>query len=108
MDENNMTVPYIMCESIQARNERTIKRLIIALVIAIVATFASNAIWLYAWMQYDYTMEVQQVDLDSGDGGVNNFVGRDMSGDINNGKNEGNDETSNTEEEDFEQLETEN
>ena len=44
--------------------ERTIKRLFILLMIAIIAIFASNACWLYAWCQYDYesteTIEAQQ------------------------------------------------
>ena len=37
-------VPYIVHESAQARNERTVKRLVIALIIAIALIFASNAI----------------------------------------------------------------
>lgn len=94
MEANEMNVPYIVYEGTQARNERIVRRLIITVIIAIAMLFASNAIWLWAWMQYDYTMEVQQVDLDSGDGGVNNFIGRDMSGDINNAENES-DEDSN-------------
>jgi photosystem II stability/assembly factor-like uncharacterized protein len=53
--ENN--VPYIVHEAAQARSERHIKRLVIALVVAIVLIFASNAAWLLAWMQYDYTSE---------------------------------------------------
>lgn len=41
-NENNFNVPYIVFESSQANNERTIKRLIIALVITIVLMFATN------------------------------------------------------------------
>ena len=47
-------VPYIVFEGEQARNERHIKRLWIALIILITLMFASNAIWLYAWTLYDY------------------------------------------------------
>ena len=47
-------VPYIVFEGEQARNERHIKRLWIALIILITLLFASNAIWLYAWTLYDY------------------------------------------------------
>lgn len=53
--DDKTTVPYIVYESTTARNERTIKRLIIALLVSIVLLFASNAVWLWAWMQYDYT-----------------------------------------------------
>lgn len=48
-------VPYLIYEATQARNERTIKKLIIVVVIAITLMFASNAVWLWAWSQYDYS-----------------------------------------------------
>lgn len=58
MEENNNTsVPYIVYEGEQARHERTVKRLIAIIIIAIILVFASNAAWLYAWMQYDYVSE---------------------------------------------------
>ena len=50
-------VPYIVHESVVARFERQAKRLWIALILAVIMVFASNAIWLYAWMQYDYSNE---------------------------------------------------
>lgn len=53
MEEKN-TVPYLIHEGCLARDERVIKRLVIALILTIVLMFASNGIWLYAWMQYDY------------------------------------------------------
>lgn len=56
MEEKN-TVPYIIHEGCLARDERVIKRLVIALILTIVLMFASNGIWLYAWMQYDYEGE---------------------------------------------------
>ena len=46
-------VPYIVYEATQARNERTIKRLIIALIVAIALLFASNIAWLYYESQFD-------------------------------------------------------
>lgn len=55
MDEKHIT--YIVYESGMARSERHIKRLIIALVICIFLIFISNAAWLYAWYQYDYSSE---------------------------------------------------
>ena len=95
MDEqkNAPSVPYIVYEGEQARNERHIKRLIIALVVTILLLFATNAIWLSAWMQYDYVGEevsttTQTVDVDAKEG-VANYIGRD--GDIVNGENSSND-----------------
>ena len=89
MDQHEMgevSVPYIVYEGEQARNERHIRRLVIALVICIILIFASNAIWLYAWCQYDYT-STETVDIDSGEG-IANYIGRD--GDITNGEDQSN------------------
>ena len=68
MDENNMTVPYIVYEGAQARHERTVKRLIIIIILAISMLFASNAIWLYVWSQYDtveydYTQDGRGINI---------------------------------------------
>ena len=50
-------VPYIAHESSMARMERQVKRLWVAVVIAIALLFASSAIFTYAWLQYDYSSE---------------------------------------------------
>lgn len=57
-------VPYIVHESAMARQERHIKRLVIALIVAIALIFASNAAWLYAWCQYDYSGKETVYDQD--------------------------------------------
>lgn len=75
-----MQVPYIVYESAEAKHERTVKRLILALVLAICLLFLSNALWLNAWMQYDYTDQTIDVDAESG---TANYIGQD--GDITNG-----------------------
>ncbi len=82
-DNNQKFIPYWAYEATQARNERTIKRLIIALIVAIALIFASNAIWIYAWMQYDHIATESSVDLSTDGGGDANYIGND--GDINNG-----------------------
>lgn len=87
-------VPYYAHEGMLARNERTIKRLIIALIIAFVIMFASNGLWLWAWSQYDYvstdstmtTTDSSFVNIDS-KAGVANYVGNN--GDITNGADNG-------------------
>ena len=75
-------VPYIVHETDMARNERNVKRMIIAIIMAIVLLFASNALWLLAWTSYDYSSE--EVIIDSQDGGNANYIGND--GDIVNGE----------------------
>jgi hypothetical protein len=51
------SVPYIVHESSMARMERQIKRLWIAVIVAVVLLFTSSAIFTWAWMQYDYSSE---------------------------------------------------
>ncbi len=79
------SVPYIVHESFMARMERQVKRGWIALIVAVCLLFASNAAWLYCWMQYDYsgTYEEIIVEQDAQDGGNANYIGND--GDIVNG-----------------------
>lgn len=75
-------IPYIVHEAAEAKSERTIKRLIIALILSIVLIFASNAIWLYAWCQYDYSSKETTYSQDGE--GINN-INAGTQGDINNG-----------------------
>lgn len=80
-------VPFIVYEGTIARLERTIKRLIILIGITILLLFASNAIWIYEWNQYDYA----DVTMDNTDGGNANFMGAGASGVINNGESQSKD-----------------
>lgn len=89
---NTSPVPYLVYEGEQARNERHIKRLISALIVAVALLFLSNAIWLYAWCQYDYSSEEVAVDVTAEDGGDANYIGND--GDIVNGENKSDEERS--------------
>ena len=81
-EEKMMTVPYVAHQSAAARQERQIRRMWIALIVAIAFVFASNAIWLYAWMQYDYSSE--EIIVDAEDNGNANYIGQD--GNIYNGE----------------------
>ena len=82
MDDKN--VPYVVYESAMTRADRHIRRLVIALVVAIVMIFASNAIWLYSWMQYDYVTAEHTTTVDAEGSGIANYIGG--AGAITNGK----------------------
>lgn len=84
----NVTVPYVVHEATVARQERQIKRMWIALIVAISLLFISNMAWLNEWSSYDYSSEEIIVEQDAQDGGNNNYIGND--GDINNGVSEDN------------------
>lgn len=78
-------IPYIVYEQAEVRHERTIKRLVWALVISIILIFASNGMWL--WYESQYTYTETSVELESEIGNAN-YIGND--GEINNGTNKGN------------------
>ena len=63
MEENN-SVPYIAHEAEVARQERTIKRLTQIIIICVAIIFATNALWLYFWNQYEYVGEETSVTQD--------------------------------------------
>ena len=75
-------IPYIAFESEMARHERTIKRLLVALIAVIIMLFASNVAWLCFFNQFEFHTET--VMFDTEDGGDNSYIGND--GVINNGE----------------------
>lgn len=89
--ENNTkdSVSYLAFESTVARFERQNRRLVVILIITILLLFASNALWLYEWNQYDYSdtttsTSTDNIDIDAKDG-IANYIGNN--GDIDNGTN---------------------
>ena len=83
INENDMRiVPYFIHESEVVRLERIIKRQVVALSVAIALILCCNALWLYAWAQYDYISEETTIEAVDG---VANYIGND--GDIINGEN---------------------
>lgn len=85
MENNRTQVDYIVFEGEMARSERHIKRLWIALIIAVVAIIATNLAWLHYISQYDF--EDYDYTLSTRGGGNASFVGGD--GDITYGDSEG-------------------
>lgn len=74
----NVTVPYVVHESAMARQERQIKRLWIALILAISLLFASFGIFVW----YESQFETISYDYDQ-DGQGTNIIGN--SNEVNNG-----------------------
>ena len=75
-------VPYIVYESEAARHERTVKRLITALLIAILLIVGSNLAWLYVFSQYDISSE--EITVEGQEAANANYMGANASGVINN------------------------
>ena len=78
MEDNKNNIPFIVYEGTLVRHERTVKRLIVLLAIAIALMFLSNLGWLYAWMQYDYVSE--EVTYSQDGQGLNNINTGDQGG----------------------------
>ena len=69
-------VPYIVHETAMARNERNIKRLVIALIIAIVFAFASALGVHFGWLYYESQFETLEYSYDyTQDGQGTNIIG---------------------------------
>ena len=80
--EDKRNVPYVLYESQQARNERTVKRLVIALIIVTLLMFVTNILWLHTLKQYNHESG-DAIIVDSNSGPAN-YIGDD--GDIYNGQ----------------------
>ena len=91
MEDKTKDVPYIVYESESARHERTVKRLLTALLITILLMVGTNMAWLYVWNQYDISTESYTVENAEGN---TNYLEAGMNGEINNGI-EGRSETEN-------------
>lgn len=84
-NESRDSVPFIAYESMMAREERHVRRLILALVVTILLLFASNLTWLYFINQFEYSAE-ETVTVDGKDG-IANYICND--GSITNGEDSG-------------------
>lgn len=93
-ESNVAPVPYIVHEGTMARMERTVRRLWIAVLLAVILLFASNSAWLWAWMQFDYINTESNVDVNARYG-VANYIGED--GGITNGTDTSTEEDQNGE-----------
>ena len=73
------SVPLIAYESTMARMERTIKRLWVLLVVAIIMLVASNAVWVWHETQYEDVVTSIEASQES-ESGNNYAVGGDLIG----------------------------
>lgn len=77
-------VPYIVYESEAARHERTVKRLLTALLVTILLMVGTNMAWLYVFNQYDISSE--EYTIEGHENANANYLESGMDGVINNGE----------------------
>lgn len=101
MEENKNIkfIPFAVYDCEVARNERTFKRMWIALILLILLLVGSNVGWLIYESQFETVEVYQEVEQEAEDG-TNNFVGGDYYG-------EAEDKDSNQEESEEEYSDTE-
>lgn len=83
--EINSNVPYIVYESAQVKHERTVRRLIVALIVCVVLLAGTNLAWLRFFSQFDFSVDTIMQDTTDGD---NSYIG--ASGVITNGTTDSN------------------
>jgi hypothetical protein len=77
--EQRQTIPYIAHEADMARQERTIKRLWIVVLLLIVMLVGTNCAWLYYESQFSDEVTTIEAEQES-ESGNNYAVGGDYSG----------------------------
>ena len=85
-------IPYIVYESMLAKEDAQQKRMVYVIDIEAVISWAVIALlvaneyhWRQLWNEYDYVDEDYSIDVDANSGGNANYIGND--GDIYNGTN---------------------
>lgn len=80
--QNVEPVPYIVHESAMARQERTIKRLWILLILVVSLLVATNGAWIWYESQWEDIYVEQEIETETGDAFVAGV------GDVNYGESE--------------------
>ena len=89
MDNEQIVMSKYAFERMQTKDEKNDRWRNVTIIILIVLLVVTNAMWLIAWNQYDYTEEYTSLEAD--DGSNANFIGHN--GDINNGSKDNSQDT---------------
>ena len=80
-NNDNIIMSRIAFERMQSKDERNDRWRNLTIIILIVLLVVTNAMWLWAWNQYDYVDDYTSIEAD--DGSNANYIGHN--GDITNG-----------------------
>ena len=72
----NRSISEYALEVVCTRMDKINVRLTVALILTIILLFASNVVWVYTYIQFDYTDETttETITLDTGEGGNANYA----------------------------------
>ena len=82
--EDNIVLPRFVWEDYNASHERSVKRFIIALVVAVILLAGTNLAWLWVFNQYDFSSE--SYIIEGQDNANANYLESGTDGVINNGE----------------------
>lgn len=82
--EDNIVLPRFVWEDYNASHERSVKRFIIALVVAVILLAGTNLAWLWVFNQYDISSE--SYTIEGQDNANANYLESGTDGVINNGE----------------------
>lgn len=88
-NNDNIIMSRLAFERMQSKDERNDRWRNIIIILLIILLVATNAMWLWAWNQYDYVDDYTSVEAD--DGSNANYIGHN--GDINNGSSDSTQDT---------------
>ena len=74
-DKDILTIPYVVYESMQARDERQHIRLVHIIILLSILLAVTNVIWLVVFSQYDYVSSEEYEIEASQDGEGVNIIG---------------------------------
>jgi len=77
-DNRQMMIPYIVYESMLAKEDTQQRRMVYIIVMLIVLLVVTNVIWLVAWNQYDYVDDYTEISAEQDGDGVNIVGGGDV------------------------------
>ena len=81
-NNDNIVMSRIAFERMQSKDERNDRWRNIIIILLIVLLVVTNAMWLWAWNQYEY-VDGYSVEMNADDGSDANYIGGN--GEINNG-----------------------
>ena len=88
-NNDNIIMSRLAFERMQSKDEKNERWRNLIIVLLIVLLVVTNAMWLWAWNQYDYVDDYTSVEAD--DGSNANYIGHN--GDINNGSSDSTQDT---------------
>lgn len=67
-------VPYVVFDDMVANYQWIIKKLVWALIVAIVLLFVSNVVWILEWCSYDYDSAETTLESDGDNNNLSNYM----------------------------------